>query len=205
MLAGAELVQEVEGCGGVVMENKEGVPAVLSPLCMLAYDDGAYGACEPRNGSRRFGDLDSFGSGPDIATRLVNAPEGFAGQSLPRLEVGGAPGRAEQEDRLSTPVEATQRGVGLGRSGVEDQSNLTGMGARAHGTQEGERHIGESGVATRDEELHEAALGWPVQEEELLDSHPLIADRMEAFGDAELAREARNGMLIQTQRYNPAA
>ena len=205
MLAGAELVQEVERCGGVVMENKESVPAILSSRCMLAHDDGAHGACEPRNGSRRFGDLDSFGFGTDVATRLVNAPEGFAGQSFPRLEVGGAPRRAEQEDGLSASVEATQRGVGFGGRGVEDQPNLTRMGARAHDPQEGERHVGEGGVAARDEEVHEAALGWPVEEEELLDSHPLVADRVEAFGNAELARKARNGMLIQAQRDNPVA
>ena len=54
MLAGAELVQKVERCGGVVMENKEGVPAVLSPPCMLAHDDGAHGACEPPQGTSSF-------------------------------------------------------------------------------------------------------------------------------------------------------
>jgi hypothetical protein len=43
-----------------------------------------------------------------------------------------------------------------------------------------------------------------VQVDELLDAHLLVTDGVEALGDAELAREARDGVLIETQRHRLA-
>ena len=71
LLARAVLVQEVEGRRGVVVEEEERVPAVLSLHRALAHDDGADGMGDALDDGGGLGDLDLLGLGADVATGLL--------------------------------------------------------------------------------------------------------------------------------------
>ena len=60
-------------------------------------------------------------------------------------------------------------------------------------------------MAAGDDEVQEAAPLGPVHVDELLDPHLLVAEGMKPLGDAELAREARDGVLVETQGHDLVA
>jgi hypothetical protein len=67
MLAGAELVQQVEGRRRVVMQDEDRVPAIFPSRRALAHDDGADGMGEVFDHGGRLGDLDLLGLGADVS------------------------------------------------------------------------------------------------------------------------------------------
>ncbi len=103
VLAGAVLVQQLEGRRGGVVENEESVPAILALHGALTHDEGADGPGDVGDPSGRLGDLDLLGLGPDIAPRLLVGSEDRARQSLPGFDV---PAAANEASRL---VRASQR------------------------------------------------------------------------------------------------
>src|SRR4051812_39044766 len=66
VLTGAELVEQIEGRGRVIVEDEQGVPPILAPHRALAHDDGADRAGDARDDGRRLGDLDLLGLGADV-------------------------------------------------------------------------------------------------------------------------------------------
>ena len=205
VLASAELVQQIERRRRVVMQGEERVPAVLALHRTLTHDDGADGLRDAADRGGRLGNLDLLGLGALVATGLLVLGELRARQSLPPVGVAAATRRADQEHGLAEAVETAKSVVGEGGSGVEDDAKLTELDAPAQRADEGDGSIDELGIAGGDDESEKAARLGPVQVEELLGAHFLVADGVEALRDLELAREAGDGVVVDAQCRHPVA
>ena len=205
VLAGAVLVQQVEGRRGVVVEDEERVPAVLSLQRALTDDDGAQGTGQALDGGGGLGDLDLLELGAAESTRLFVMGEAVARQLLPGGHVARAARGADQEHGLAEAIEAAEALVGGGAAGVDDQAELADADTARQLADESDGEVNELGVAAGDDEREEAPRVGPVQIGELLGAHLLVADGVEALGDLELAREAGDDVLVDAQGHHLVA
>jgi len=202
VLTRAEFPKEIEAVGGHIVKDEQGVPAVLAAGGVLTDDDGADGLSDADHAGGRLGDVDALGRRARVTPGLIEVLEVCSGQALPGAHGGGASGCPDEEDGRALTIESSKRGVAMGRACIEDEAELLGTGACADCTDKVGRDRGERSFGSRAHQQQEATCGGPVQEEQLLAAHVLVADGVKALLDAEFPRESRHDVLVEAQRHD---